>query len=164
MGPLVSTEWLAGELGKPDLVVLDATKFLPGQVGDGHQMFLEGHIPGARYFDVDAIADTEAGLPHMVPPVSRFARLVGELTGILSSRYFLDPRDDATMEQGGYARLDGRLTLESPNGRWAVDAIGKNLTSTTIIAYTLNLPVSLGSTLVQKQAPSNWALQARYKW
>ena len=91
-------------------------------------------------------------------------RLVGELTGILSSRYFLDPRDDATMEQGGYARLDGRLTLESPNGRWAVDAIGKNLTSTTIIAYTLNLPVSLGSTLVQKQAPSNWALQARYKW
>ncbi len=91
-------------------------------------------------------------------------RLVGELTGILTSRYFLDPRDDSTLEQGGYARLDGRLTLESPNGRWAVDAIGKNLTSTTIIAYALNLPISLGSTLIQKEAPSNWALQARYKW
>jgi thiosulfate/3-mercaptopyruvate sulfurtransferase len=79
MTPLVGTDWLAGELGQPDLVVLDATKFLPGQPGDGLAAFLEGHIPGAHYFDIDEIADTEAGLPHMVPSPGRFARLAGAL-------------------------------------------------------------------------------------
>jgi thiosulfate/3-mercaptopyruvate sulfurtransferase len=79
MGPLVSTDWLAEELGKPDLVVLDATKFLPGQDGDGKQAFHERHIAGARYFDIDEIADTEAGLPHMAPSPGRFARLAGAL-------------------------------------------------------------------------------------
>ena len=53
MGPLVTTEWLAAEIGKPDLVVFDATKYLPNEPKDGHAEFLAAHIPGARYFDID---------------------------------------------------------------------------------------------------------------
>ena len=49
MGPLVTTEWLAGELGKPDLVLFDATKYLPNEPKDGKTEFLRAHIPGARY-------------------------------------------------------------------------------------------------------------------
>ena len=76
MGPLVTTDWLAGELGKPDLVVFDATKYLPNEPKDGHAEFLAAHIPGARYFDIDAIADTDTDLPHMVPTPGRFGKLM----------------------------------------------------------------------------------------
>ena len=48
MEPLVTTGWLAGEFGKPDLVVFDATKYLPNEPKDGHAEFLAAHIPGAR--------------------------------------------------------------------------------------------------------------------
>ncbi len=79
MGPLVTTEWLAAELGKPDLVVFDATKYLPNEPKDGRAEFLRGHIPGAAFFDIDVVADTETDLPHMVPTPGRFAKLMGVL-------------------------------------------------------------------------------------
>ena len=76
MGPLVTTEFLAAELGKPDLVVFDATKYLPNEPKDGKAEFLRAHIPGARYFDIDQIADPDTDLPHMVPTPGRFAKLM----------------------------------------------------------------------------------------
>lgn len=79
MGPLVDTAWLARELGKPDLVVFDASKYLPGENKDGRAEHVRAHIPGARYFDIDAIADTDQDLPHMVPAAGRFARMLGAL-------------------------------------------------------------------------------------
>ena len=79
MDILVSTEWLAAELGTPDLVVLDATSFLPGQDKNAEAEFQRAHVPGARRFDVDLIADPESDLPHTVPSSARFAKLVGAL-------------------------------------------------------------------------------------
>lgn len=79
MDSLVSTEWLAGELGKPDLVVFDCSTFLPGEPGNKHDAFRAARIPGARLFDIDKIADDETDLPHMVPTPAKFARLVGAL-------------------------------------------------------------------------------------
>lgn len=66
--PLVSTEWLAAHLGDLDLVVLDASWYLPQQQRDPRQEFLAGHIPGARWFDLDAASDPDSDLPHMLPP------------------------------------------------------------------------------------------------
>lgn len=79
MEMLVSAEWLAGEIGKPDLVVFDCSTFLPGEPGNKHDAFRAAHIPGARLFDIDAIADDETDLPHMVPTPAKFARMVGAL-------------------------------------------------------------------------------------
>jgi thiosulfate/3-mercaptopyruvate sulfurtransferase len=77
--PLVSAEWLAERLGDPDIVVLDATFFLPNQGRDAAKEYLEAHIPGARFFDIDAIADHETSLPHMLPSADVFAESVGRL-------------------------------------------------------------------------------------
>ncbi len=79
MEDLVSVDWLAAQTGAPDLVVLESTKYLPNEGKDGRAAFLRAHIPGARYFDLDLIADTDSALPHMVPAAGRFARLVGAL-------------------------------------------------------------------------------------
>jgi len=79
MHDLVSTEWLAEALGAPDLMVFDATKYLPNEPFDGLTKYREAHIPGARFFDIDVVADPDTSLPHMAPTAGRFARLMGEM-------------------------------------------------------------------------------------
>lgn len=79
MHDLVSTEWLAGALGAPDLMVFDATKYLPNEPFDGLTKYREAHITGARFFDIDVVADPDTNLPHMAPTAGRFARLMGEM-------------------------------------------------------------------------------------
>src|SRR5471030_2976440 len=79
MDPLVSTEWLAAELGADDLVVLDATVFPPGDTRDARSQFAIARIPGARRFDIDLMADHQTPLPHMVPSADYFAQQVQAL-------------------------------------------------------------------------------------
>ena len=79
MEPVVSTEWLAAHLGEPDLRVVDATWYLPHLGRDARAEFARAHVPGAVYFDIDAIADTGSPLPHMLPRAEEFGRSVGAL-------------------------------------------------------------------------------------
>ncbi len=69
---LVSTNWLADHLKDPDLRVLDGTWFMPSEARDAKAEYDAGHIPGARFFDIDDISDHRSDLPHMVPPVEKF--------------------------------------------------------------------------------------------
>ena len=69
----VSTDWLQRHLGSPGLIVVDASWHLPHLNRSGAKEFLGGHIPGAVFFDIDAIADTSSGLPHMLPTPVAFA-------------------------------------------------------------------------------------------
>jgi thiosulfate/3-mercaptopyruvate sulfurtransferase len=76
---LKSTEWLAGQLGKPNLAIVDGSYFLSTQNRDGKAEFLAAHIPGAVFFDINEIADDSTDLPHMMPGPTRFAEAVGRL-------------------------------------------------------------------------------------
>jgi thiosulfate/3-mercaptopyruvate sulfurtransferase len=76
---LVTTAWLAGELGAPDLRVLDGTWHMPALARDARREFAEAHIPGAAFFDIDGIADTSVPLPHMLPTPEVFSARVGAL-------------------------------------------------------------------------------------
>ncbi|WP_158745898.1 sulfurtransferase [Acidisphaera sp. L21] len=96
MDDLVSVDWLAANLGAPDLVVLESTKYLPNEKKDGKAAFLAAHIPGARYFDLDLIADTDSALPHMVPAAGRFSKLVGAL-GVADTSRVVFYDQNATM-------------------------------------------------------------------
>ncbi len=77
--PLVSTAWLAANLDRPDVRVLDATWFLPDMKRDGRAEHAERRIPGAVFFDIDAISDQDTTLPHMLPSPQEFAAAVGAL-------------------------------------------------------------------------------------
>ena len=69
----VSTDWLAAHLGEPGLGIIDASWHLPPTGRNGAAEFRVEHIPGALFFDIDAIADTSTGLPHMLPDAHTFA-------------------------------------------------------------------------------------------
>ncbi|MGP9789783.1 3-mercaptopyruvate sulfurtransferase [Roseinatronobacter sp. NSM] len=68
----VSTDWLAAHLTDPDLRILDASWYMPAQNRDARAEYDAGHIPGARFFDIDDISDHRSALPHMAPPVEKF--------------------------------------------------------------------------------------------
>jgi thiosulfate/3-mercaptopyruvate sulfurtransferase len=130
--PLVSTNWLAERLGQPGVVVFDTTKYLPNEPKDGKAEFRLAHIPGARFFDIDDIADPDTALPHMVPTPGLFARKMAAL-GVSNDSMvvFYDQKGLASAARGWWmmglfghdraAVLDGGLPKWRAEGR-AVEA------------------------------------------
>jgi thiosulfate/3-mercaptopyruvate sulfurtransferase len=126
MGPLVSTAWLADALDAPDLVVFDATKYLPNEGKDGAALFAERHIPGARFFDIDIVADPETSLPHMVPTPGRFERLIAALGVSNASRIvFYDQKGIASSARGwwmmGLFGHDQAAVLDGGLPKWLAE-------------------------------------------
>lgn len=73
MDDLVSTEWLAGQLGAEDLAIIDSSFFLPSDNRDAAAEFASGHIPNARFLDISKVADQSNPAPHMLPSAEEFA-------------------------------------------------------------------------------------------
>ncbi|HEV7457665.1 MAG TPA: rhodanese-like domain-containing protein [Roseococcus sp.] len=128
MEAIVNTEWLAAHLGQPDLVVFDITKYLPNEPFDGRTKFAEAHIPGAHFFDMDEVADTENPLPHMIPTAARFEKLLGAMGVTRASRVvFYDQKGLQSAPRGWWlmrlfghekvAVLDGGLPKWLREGR-----------------------------------------------
>ncbi|WMT86090.1 3-mercaptopyruvate sulfurtransferase [Pelagibacterium sp. 26DY04] len=77
MNYFVSTDWLAAHLDDPSVQIVDASWHMPNTGRDGRSEFEQGHIPGAVFFDIDAVADTSSGLPHMLPDEKTFGEMAG---------------------------------------------------------------------------------------
>jgi thiosulfate/3-mercaptopyruvate sulfurtransferase len=77
--PLVSTDWLAARLDDPKTRIIDASYKMPGVLPLPSDDYLGGHIPGAVFFDVNAVADRNDPRPHMYPSAEQFAREVSAL-------------------------------------------------------------------------------------
>ncbi len=106
---LVAPAALAGRLGEPGLAVVDASWFLPAQNRNARGEHRAGHIPGAVFFDIDAIGDPASGLPHMLPRPDAFGAAVGAL-GIAD--------DDAIVV------YDGAGLFSAPRVWWTFRAFG----------------------------------------
>lgn len=76
---VVSADWVEKQLGAPEFRIVDASWYLPAHNRNGAAEYAAGHIPGAVFFDQDAIADHSTGLPHTLPTPSYFAEEVGKL-------------------------------------------------------------------------------------
>ena len=128
MDSLVSTDWLAAHLGEPDLVVLDATRHLPGVERVPQEDFRAAHIPGARFLDLAGLHDPASALPGKVPDGERVARWLGERGIGAQTRIVL--YDDSDLRSacrawvlldlaglGNIAVLDGGLAKWKAEGR-----------------------------------------------
>jgi len=98
---LVFTTWLAERLGDPGIVVIDITKYLPNEPKDGAAEYLRARIPGARYLDIDWVADRSTALPHMLPDPASFAEAM-EALGISNAHrvVFYDQKGMASAARG----------------------------------------------------------------
>lgn len=76
MESLVSTRWLADRLGDSHLVAVDCSWHMPASGRSGRDEYLQAHIPGARFLDIDEVRDTSHPAPHMLPAAEDFARLM----------------------------------------------------------------------------------------
>ena len=128
MDSLVSTDWLADALGAPELKLLDATLFLPNSDRDARAEYEAAHIPGARFMDLDGIADPESSLPHTFPPPYIFASRMRALGVGDSDRIVLYDNSPLHSAARGWwmlrtygakdvAILDGGLGLWKAEGR-----------------------------------------------
>jgi len=131
---LVSTQWLADHISSPDLRIIDASWYLPDLNRDGRTEYDRGHIPGARFFDIDEISDTRSELPHMAPPVEKFMSrmramgvgdghqvVVYDGAGLFSAArvwwlFRLMGKTDVAVLDGGYPKwiAEGRETEDLP--------------------------------------------------
>jgi thiosulfate/3-mercaptopyruvate sulfurtransferase len=131
---LVSTAWLDAHLKDPDLRVLDASWYLPDAGRDPRGEYEAAHIPGARFFDIDEIADQRSALPHMAPPPEKFISrmramgvgdghqvVVYDSAGILSAprvwwTFRLMGKTDVAVLDGGFPkwRAEGRAIEDMP--------------------------------------------------
>jgi thiosulfate/3-mercaptopyruvate sulfurtransferase len=173
MEPLVSTDWLAGELGKPDLVVFDATKYLPNENRDGRAEYRQAHIPGARYFDIDELADPDTDLPHMAPAPGRFAKLIGALGVSNASRVvFYDQKGLSSAARGWWlmglfghdrsAVLDGGLPKWRREGRPVETGEARPATAATFRPdFRANRLRGIGDILANVESRSELVLDAR---
>ena len=118
--PVVSPDWLAARLSDPNIRIVDATLPMVGQTGHGRDSYVAGHIPGAVFFDINAIADPTTDLPHMLPTLEAFATAAGDLglspdaTTVVYDAHgiYSAPRVWWTLRTMGYSQvfvLDGGL-------------------------------------------------------
>jgi thiosulfate/3-mercaptopyruvate sulfurtransferase len=76
---LKSTDWLAARLRDPNVIAVDGSYFLPAVKRDALAEYRSGHIPGAVFFDIEAVSDHSTELPHMLPGTTQFGEVVGKL-------------------------------------------------------------------------------------
>ena len=76
---IVSTDWLEKHLEAPDIRIVDSSWYFPQEKRNAEQEFIDCHIPGASFFDIDKIKDNESDLPHMLPPSEMFNSTVRKL-------------------------------------------------------------------------------------
>ncbi|MCZ8181742.1 MAG: 3-mercaptopyruvate sulfurtransferase [Beijerinckiaceae bacterium] len=77
--PFVSTAEVAAMIGKPGIRVVDGSWHLPPTGRKGAAEYMEAHLPGAVFFDIDVISDPASTLPHMLPEPAFFAEKAGAL-------------------------------------------------------------------------------------
>ena len=131
---LVSTDWLEAHLKDPDLRIFDASWYLPAMNRDPRAEYDQGHIPGARFFDIDEISDQRSKMPHMAPPPEKFISrmramgvgdghqvVVYDGVGLFSAArvwwlFRLMGKTDIAVLDGGYPKwlAEGRPTEDMP--------------------------------------------------
>ena len=130
---LVSTEWLAKHLEDPDLRIIDGSWYLPDMRRDPVAEYNAGHIPGARFIDIDDVSDARSAQPHTAPPVEKFVSrmraqgigdghqvVVYDGAGMFSAARFwwlfrLMGKTDTAVLDGGFAKWQTEAT---PSKTW----------------------------------------------
>lgn len=120
----VSTAWLQEHLQGSDVVVVDCTWHLKDSGKKGRDDFLAGHIPGARYFDIEVIADVDSPYSTMLPSAERFAGFAGAMgigddtLVVVTDWKYISPRCWFMFRLFGHERV---RILDGGNAKWTAE-------------------------------------------
>ena len=128
MDSLVSTKWLAGELGASDLKVIDASAHLPAKNRDPRAEFVAAHIPGALFLDLASLKDANSSVPNALPTAAQFAGRMAALGIGTDDRVVIYDDSDVTTSSRAWftlrmngmrnvALLDGGIAKWKAEGR-----------------------------------------------
>ena len=155
MDDLVSTAWLAERLGEPGLVVIDASAHLPDAQRDARAEFESGHIPGARFLDLDSFKDFASPVPAALPTAEQFAQRMAELGVRSGDRVVI--YDDSAVKTSARAWFIFRLhgfpevaILDGGLGKWRSE--GRPLESGSSTAGEGAVQPSRGAGTVRSKA------------
>lgn len=159
---LVSTAWLTDNLQAVRIV--DCSWHLPATGRDAHAAFAQAHIPGAVFLDLDAVADTTSGLPHMLPPAEVLAGWCAE-AGVAprQSIVLYDDSDVRSAARGwwmlkcfGFAQV---AVLDGGLGKWRAE--GRPVESGPAATCTIDTPaIALDTSRVRALAAMRANLQS----
>ncbi|NVE94671.1 sulfurtransferase [Altererythrobacter sp. JGD-16] len=126
MDSLVTTEWLAEALSESDLVVLDASMHLPAAGRDARAEFLDGHIPGARFFELASLKDETSDVPSALPRPDQLAERLASLGVSPDHRIvFYDDSDVKTAARAWYLcrahGLENVAVLDGGLAKWKAE-------------------------------------------
>ena len=133
---LITPKELANHIEDTNLVIIDGSWYLPNQNRNPRQEYNDQHIPGARFFDIDAVSDQTSNLPHMMPDQDLFAKEVEQL-GISNSSEIIV--------------YDGSGLFSAARVWWMFQAFGHNRVK--ILEGGLPQWLDLGYSVTQKQSP-----------
>ena len=147
---LVDTGWLHEHLADSDLRVVDSTWYLPTVDREGIADYRNAHIPGAVFWDIDAICDPDSGLPHMLPDETVFADHMGRL-GISNDDHVVvydnsgmqtSPRVWWTLRAFGHRRVS---VLDGGMRKWLAEdrPVAADTPAVTPARYTARLDASM---------------------
>lgn len=103
--PLVDTEWVKSNIGKPGIVFLDVRSSLANK---SKKDYLEAHIPGAVYTDYlkgGWRAKDNNGTPGQLAPVDKLEKLIGDLGIDNDTHVVVIPNGANALEMGTGTRI-----------------------------------------------------------
>lgn len=170
---VVAPDWLARHLADPNVVVVDASWYLPSAQRDPRAEYLAAHLPGAVFWDLDAMSDPDTTLPHMLPDPASLGRWIGELGIGNDSRVVVYDGSGAnlsaarvwwTLRVAGHdqvAVLDGGLSRWKSEGRPLVGGPVRRAAATFRVRWRPELVHSLETVRANLGAGEWQALDAR---
>ncbi|WP_262696332.1 3-mercaptopyruvate sulfurtransferase [Kordiimonas aquimaris] len=119
--------------------IYDASWHMPDSGRNGHREYMEGHIPYAHFFDIDAISDPESTLPHTMPQTAAFEQHMQKI-GINNNDHIIiydnSPLRSAARAWWMLRYMDHKNVSVLDGGLQAWKAVGGNIETTTPIIKT----------------------------
>ena len=115
---LVEPQWLEDRLDDPDLVCLDCSWYIPEADKSARAEFEAAHIPGARFFDLDAASDAGSPYVNMLPGAAHFAAVVSALGISADTRVVVYDSSYVSARVWWMFRHFGHARVAVLNGGW----------------------------------------------
>ena len=148
---LVSSDWL--EKNFNNVKIIDCSWHMPGVNRNPHDEYLNEHIPGAIFFDLDKNSEQNTELPHMLPTKEKWEEIISSLGISNENRIIIYDNSDVISSCRGWYNFiyfghDKKLVsiLDGGLKKWKLE--DRPLTKKTVNYLETNYKASIKNNLI----------------